>query len=390
MTAVLGGSIESRFGPRGKKWLARPNLPPGPSGERHRAKARVFTSKKDAETWLAEKALEREKGIVIDSGKLILARFVDRWLESLRHTNLAVSTRRRYADVLRLHVLPVLGHRQLRALSPLEIQELYATLQDGGLSAKTTSLIHTVLHKALKQAVNWDLIARNVTERVTPPPRPKPQVRGWDAAQTARFLAVADCHEYGALWRLALHTGMRRGELLGLKWNAVDFNKGTIRVEASRSRGEKGKFIDGKPKTVSGRRSFPLSAEMIEILRRHRTQQLEQRLAAGPAYEAFPDGGYVFAQPNGRPLHPNTVARCYKHLIAEAGVPERRLHDTRHTNATLSLESGESVKEVSERLGHANIGITLDLYVHPGEATKREAANRFDAFLKAAQEASGH
>jgi integrase len=126
------------------------------------------------------------------------------------------------------------------------------------------------------------------------------------------------------------------------------------------------------------------------FLRRHRTQQLEQRLAAGPAYEAFPDGGYVFALANGRPLHPNPVARCYKRLIAEADVPARRLHDTRHTNVTLSLESGESVKEVSERLGHANIAITLDLYAHPGDAIKRETANRFDALLKAVQQAPGH
>lgn len=394
MASVLGGRIEKRFGPRGKKWLARPTMA-GPDGTSKRGKGRIFDSEDEAKKWLAEQALLRDKGIVIDAGKLTLAQFGEQWLESLRHTGLEPSTLRSYRDNLRKHVLPSLGHRQLAKLGAMEIQQLYGALLDGSLGSrplapKTVNMVHCALHRALKDAVNWDLIARNPTERAKAPRPTKQRLKVWNGAQTVRFLAAADQDEYAALWRLALHTGMRRGELLGLKWDYVELDKGIVRVQENRKRGEKGAFYDGKMKTPSGRRSFPLSDEVITFLRRHRARQLEQRLAAGPAYEIHPDGGYVFAQPNGRPLHPNSVRERYKRLITVAGVPDKRIHDMRHAHGTLSIENGEPIKQVSERLGHSSIAITLDLYTHPTDERKREDANRFDAFLKTAGENTSH
>jgi integrase len=393
MAKVLGGTIEKRFGPRGKKWLARPTLP-GAEGTSKRGKGQVFDSEQEAKKWLAEQALLRDKGIVINAGKLTLGQYVEQWLKSLRHAGLEPSTIRSYADNLRKHVLPSLGHRPLAKLGALEIQQLYGKLLDGELTGKplapkTVNMVHCALHRALKDAVNWDLIARNPTERAKAPRPQKRKVKVWTGTQTARFLAVADADEYAALWRLALHTGMRRGELLGLKWDYVDLDKGIVKVQENRKRGERGRFYDGKMKTPSGRRSFPLSDEMVGMLKRHRAHQLEQRLAAGPAYEIASDGGYVFAQPSGLPLHPNTVRLRYKRLITAADVPDKRVHDMRHVHGTLSIENGEPVKQVSERLGHSSIAITLDLYTHPTDERKREDANRFDAFLKAARDNTG-
>ena len=331
MAKVLGGTLEKRFGPRGKKWLA-------------------------------EQALLRDKGIVIDAGKLTLAQYVEHWLASLRHAGLEPSTIRSYADNLCKHVVPILGHRPLAKLGAMEIQQLYGKLLDGSLTGKalapkTVNMVHCALHRALKDAVNWDLIARNPTERAKAPRPTKQKIKVWTGAETSRFLALADQDDYAALWRLALHTGMRRGELLGLKWDYVDLDRGIIKVQENRKRGDKGAFYDGKMKTPSSRRSFPLSDEVIGVLRRHRTQQLEQRLAAGPAYATQADGGYVFAQPDGKPLHPNTVRQQYKRLIAAAGVPDKRVHDMRHAHGTLSIENGEPITQVSERLGHSSIAI---------------------------------
>jgi integrase len=368
---------------------------PGPDGTSKRGRARAFDSEDAAKKWLAEQALLRDKGIVIDAGKLTLAQYVEQWLASLRHAGLEPSTIRSYADNLRKHVVPALGHRPLAKLGAMEIQRLYGTLLDGTLgdkvlAPKTVNMVHCALHRALKDAVNWDLIARNPTERAKAPRPQKQRVKVWTGPETARFLAAADEDAFAALWRLALHTGMRRGELLGLKWDHVDLDRGVIRVQENRKRGDQGNFYDGKMKTPSSRRAFPLSDDVVAFLRRHRTHQREQRLAAGPAFETHPDGGYVFAQPNGRPLHPNTLRERYKQLIAAAGVPDKRVHDMRHAHGTLSIENGEPIKQVSERLGHSSIAITLDLYTHPTDERKREDANRFDAFLKTARDGSGH
>lgn len=377
-------SIETRRGKTGVSYLVRVPTPNGP----HRTKTGTFKTKKDAERKERQWLTERDGGVLIDAGKLTLAGFAKQWVDSLRHTKLAVSSRRRYADALRLYILPTLGRYRLDQLTPVAIQGVYADLMDGTadrkpLSAKTANLAHNVLHRCLKAAVNSDLLNRNPTERVTPPPRPKAQIKCWTTGQTAAFLAVANNDEYQALWQLAIETGMRRGELLGLKWSSVRLDQGALTVETSRSRAEKGRFADGATKTRNSRRTFRLSAEMVEILKQHREQQRFQQRAAGLTGS---EAGYVFAQPNGRPLHPNTVTRRYKALIAEAGVPDARIHDARHASATLGLESGESIKDVSQRLGHSSTALTMDLYMHPSEERQRENADRLAAFLKAAGE----
>src|SRR3954470_20550633 len=196
MAKVLGGTLERRFGPRGKKWLARPTTT-GPDGTSKRGKARVFDSEEEAKKWVAEQALLRDKGSVIDAGKLTLAQYVEQWLESLRHAGLEPSTIRSYADNLCKHVVPSLGHRPLAKLGAMEIQQLYGKLLDGSLTSqplapKTVNMVHCALHRALKDAVNWDLIARNPTERAKAPRPTKQEVKVWTGAETSRFLAVAD------------------------------------------------------------------------------------------------------------------------------------------------------------------------------------------------------
>jgi integrase len=260
---------------------------------------------------------------------------------------------------VRNHFEPEIGHVQLVKLSPLDVQHLYTEKLASGLSPTTVVFLHNILHKALKQAVRWGLLVRNVTEAVDPPQEAKPEYMTWNEQQVVRFLGIADEDKLAAFWRLALLTGMRRGELLGLKWEDIDITRGTLSVKRTLSRSGDGTYTLGAPKTTAGRRSIALPRSAVESLRRHRIKQWEARLALKGTYI---DQDFVFADEIGEPLHPNTLRKRFLKLIAAAGVPIIRIHDLRHTSATLMLANGEHPKIVSERLGHANIGITLDRY----------------------------
>jgi len=276
--------------------------------------------------------------------------------------------------------VPIIGRVHLAKLSPLDVQRLYADRLAAGLSPTTVNLIHCVLHRALKQAVRWGLLTRNVTEAVDPPREATPEYSTWNKEQAAAFLAVADQHEWAALWRLALLTGMRRGEMLGLQWGDVDLAKRTISVQRTQSRASHGGFEFGQPKTKHGRRQIALPQSVVGSLKAHRLKQVEARLKVG---EAYTDLGMVFADVLGRPLHPNTVSYQFHSLVRKARLPRLRIHDLRHTSETLMLANNVHPKIVSERLGHANIGITLDRYSHVTAQMQQEAAAQLEALLEA-------
>jgi integrase len=188
-----------------------------------------------------------------------------------------------------------------------------------------------------------------------------------------------------ALWRLAIYTGMRRGELLALKWADLDLDAGALFVQRSLSRGQTSRLEEGEPKSQSGRRRIALSPSVVESLKRHRVRQLEHRLAVAEMYE---DRGYVFANDTGGYLHANTLYRRFHDLIIRADVPVIRFHDLRHTSATLLLAEGVHGKIVQERLGHANIAMTLDLYSHVTSDTQRQAADALEAKIASAEQRS--
>ena len=202
--------------------------------------------------------------------------------------------------------------------------------------------------------------------------------RSGPRTEAAKVLAAAHGDALEALWHLALTTGMRRGELLGLRWSDIDLNPGTLSVCRTLSRGATSRLEAGEPKTSAGRRRVALPASTVERLRRHGTKQKELWLAVGPDYV---DRDLVFATVNGTPIHPNTLSRAYAKLIERAEVPRIRFHDLRHTSATLLLASGEHPKVVQERLGHASISETLDRYSHVSADMQQRAAARFDAMF---------
>jgi integrase len=380
----MQGSIQKRIGKRGVTWTVVADMPPDPVTGRRRQKRISAPTKKEIEQLVAQHIQSVNTGTYVDASKLTLGDYLTQWLGALE--GVGPATRRRYADLVRLHVVPVLGSRLLVKVTPLDVQALYSDRKAAGLSPTTTNLLHNMLHRALKQAVDWDMLLRNPTERVTAPRPAAPEPATWDAGQVARFLAAADATDDGALWRVAICTGMRRSELLGLQWADVDLERGVLNVRHARKRGEGNRWETGAPKTRKGRRQIALPPSAVEALRQHRRRQVEYRLQLGTAYH---DQGYVFAGDEGQPMHPNVIAKRFARLVAVTSLPAIKLHGLRHTNATVSLAAGEHPKIVQERLGHSTISMTLDRYSHVTESMQREAAARLDALLSAAQIAEG-
>jgi integrase len=236
-----------------------------------------------------------------------------------------------------------------------------------------------MIHRVLKQAYRWGMVSRNVAELVDAPKRTFPEVSTWSPEQVRRFFAVSDQDEYAALWRLALLCGMRRGELLELMWEDIDLERGMLAVRRTLSRGRGGDWVLGQPKTQSGRRAIALPESCVAALRKHRSAQNSQRLRLG---ELWLNGGFVFTGHSGQVLHVNVLVTRFKRLIKQAGLPDLRFHDLRHTSATLLLGQGVHPKIVQERLGHADIAMTLNRYSHVTPDMQRQAADTPDAAFR--------
>jgi integrase len=279
--------------------------------------------------------------VVYDSGSLTVGEYLGKWLGSLRGT---VRERiwKRSEEMVRLHLVPVLGKTRLDRLSALQLQALYGSKLDSGLSARTVRMIHTTLHKAMKQAVRWSLTPKNVAEAVDPPREQGTEISPLDEGQVKRLLKAAEGDKLRALYVLAVTTGMRSGEILGLRWEDVDLQAGTLQVRRTVFNGR----IEA-PKTSKGRRSIGLAQTSIAALGDH------------PRV-----GEWVFCTRAGTPMSVHNLHnRSWKPLLGRAGLPlSTRMHDLRHTCATLLLREGVPVKVVSEMQGHGDAAITLAVY----------------------------
>jgi integrase len=364
---------------RGDSWTALVDLPPDPATGKRRRKRVTARTKRDVELQVADLISKTENGGFTDAGKLTVREFFDRWLDATAPT-LRPSTARRYRDVARLHIVGVIGNLKLAKLTAGDVQRLYADRLAAGLSPTSVNHVHAVLHRALDKALRWGLLLRNVTDAVDPPRRSETEMKVWNTRQVATFLKATAGDDLEALWRTALLTGLRRGELLGLRWADVDLDAGALSVVRTLSRGATSRLEIGEPKTKRGKRRVALPASVVAALRAHRDRQAFAKATAGPAYH---DRDLVFAGETGGPIHPNTLARRFGLLIDRARVPAIRFHDLRHTAATLLLAEGVHPKIVQERMGHADIAETMR-YSHVVGDMQRNAADRLDAALDAA------
>jgi len=339
-------------------------------------------TKKEAERKRTEVLRALDTGGYVEPEKTTFGEYLVRWLSDyLAPSGRAEWTRRTYTSIIRKHVIPALGCVSLQRLTPAMLQHYYAAKRENGslgnswlqkgasLSATTLAHHHAVIHEALEHAVKEGLVARNVSDAADPPRIKRGEMKTWSTEEAQRFLiATRESRSY-ALFLAAITTGMREAELLGLRWQDIDLVTGSATIQQTLHRAG-ATPVFGRPKTERSRRQVALLPEFVSALRSHRIGQLAERLAAGSAYR---DYGLVFTVPGGAPISPsNLLKREFLPLIEAAKVPKIRFHDLRHTHATMLLADGANPKVVSERLGHASIGITLDTYSHVLPEMQRE------------------
>jgi integrase len=316
-------------------------------------------NREDVAEKLVDALSNRNQGLVFDAGSQTVGEYMEQWLQTSARESARESTYESYRNQVRRYVVPAIGRVKLKRLSAMQIQGMYRAMLDRGLSPRTVQYAHAVLHRALRQAVRWGLVPRNVSEDVDRPRIRPEEIRPLNRHQARHLLNTAgeSGDRFEALYVLALHTGMRPGELLGLKWEDVNFDEGGLQL----NRALAGKNLTA-PKTKRSRRRIDLSTASIAALKAHRKRQLEERMQKAGLWR---DHGLVFPSTVGTPLFHRNVVRAFKDLLKRAGLPQStRLYDLRHTCATLLLGSNVHPKYVQELLGHASIALTLDTYSH--------------------------
>lgn len=355
-------------------WEARISQPGG------KRKSFYGKTRREAQDKLRAALRDVDAGVDLAAGRQTVAQFLDRWLAASVAPSVKARTHEGYASIVKVRVAPWIGRVALAKLSALDLQGLYVDLAAAGLSNRSIHHTHRCLHRALGQAVRWNLIARNPCDGVTPPRPERPELRVLSQAEATAFLDATRAHPMHALYVLAVTTGMRQGELLGLRWEDLDLDAGRLAVRRSLQRRGKAGYSFSEPKTSRSRRTVLLGRRAVAALRDHRRRQLEARLAAGAGWE---DQGLVFANATSGPLDPSWQTATFKAALAKAGLPAVRFHDLRHTAATLLLSRGVHPKVVSEMLGHATITLTLDTYSHLVPVLHAQAAEAMDAALGA-------
>ncbi|MDY6827584.1 MAG: site-specific integrase [Bacillota bacterium] len=336
-----------------KKYLVRVYLGEV-DGKRKYLNKTIHGNKDNARQYVNKIIYERDIGTYTAPSKELLSSYLDTWAETALKARVRERTYLDYMDRLRLYVKPEIGHLRLHKITPENIQALYNKMLEKGLSSRSVRYTHTILKNALDQAVKWGKLYRNPCALVDLPRQKKEEMKTLTPAQAVKFIEAAAESPWKALFTLLLASGMRPSEALALKWSDIDFEKKRVTVNRSLTRPRGGGWRLQELKTSGSRRTVPLPATVINDLREHKNNQKIVKL-----------DGFVFSAKGGEPAHEGNISRRhFKPLLREAGLPDIRLYDLRHTCATLLLAAGENPKVVSERLGHAGITLTLDTYSH--------------------------
>lgn len=340
-----------------KYWIAEITSPDG-SRKRKRSKERQIVS-----DWLFEQRKTISEYRQLPDDKISFNQFADRFLEDIAQHTMKEKTFVSYEGYLRLHIRPEIGHLRLSAITPQHIQHLYSRKLKDGLSKKTVHHIHTYLRRVLNQAVKWELIYRNPCDSVTPPRVDKKPPNVWKVEEAQTFLNAVRGHRFYGIYLIALTTGARRGEILGLEWQNINWPKGTITIDKTVNE-IKGRAVITDPKTKASRRTIALPSVVLDLLRQDPAEK-----------------GLIFPSTTGGPLSPRNLLRHYYSVLDTLSIPHIRFHDLRHTAATILLQKDVHPKKVQELLGHSSITLTLDTYSHIIPGIDDQTAKEMDAIF---------
>lgn len=359
-----------------------------PGYPRHQIKKGGYSTKASALEDMHRIQLEKRDGTFIEPSRITTGEFLKSWIVAMTSQGaIRPTTAKAYDVAVRVHIVPRLGRVPLQDLTRKLIREMYASLRarglaraHGGLSVKSVHNVHLAFHRALEDAVDDGLLRSNPTTRAHRVSPPRREIRSWSPSELHRFLAAVCDDPNFALWRLAAFSGMRRGELLGLRWRDVDLDAAVLSVQRQLLRN--GPAVGfSEPKTRAGRRSISLDFATVEALRSHREGQDGVKLAMGSRYRGEFD--LVFGAVDGRPRDPDAVTHQFIRRAVREGLPRIRFHDLRHTHASIALHAAVHPKVVQERLGHASVKLTLDTYAHVLPPMHQVAAAQIAAIVDA-------
>lgn len=372
-----GGTIRKRSEGR---WEARFTVGYDPLTGKQVQRSVYAPTQAEARKKLSQAVADIDEGTYTEPSRLTLGQWLDMWFKDYT-ADLKPQTLKSYETHIRVNIKPYIGNIKLSALTAHDIQALYNQLSRGTpekkpLSPKTIKNLHGVLHKALQQAVELFLIRVNTSDPCKLPRVQKADIAPLNEYAIKAFLEAIQGHPYEALFIVDVFTGMRQSEIIGLTWDCIDFDKGTIRIYRQLQK-VKGEYIFTTLKNDKARRITP-APYVMQTLKRLQTMQYAQRLKAGSAWQS---GGFVFTDALGGHLKHVTVYKNFKRIAESIGIPAARFHDLRHTFAVASLQMGDDVKTVQENLGHHTAAFTLDVYGHVSERMKEESARRMEAFI---------
>jgi integrase len=358
--------------------VARPRLPGARSGNAQRTyhNRTIYGSLRHAQAYLTRRLHERDLSRGVEGLQVTVDEFLDHWLKTAVRPKARAKTYSDYAAMLRRYIRPAIGARTLASLSPLEIQAAYQVMIDRKLSARTVRYAHAVLRAAIRQAIRWQLLLNDPTQGVELPREQCREMSVLTTEQARSFLRTASHSPQACLFAVALTTGMRPSEYLALCWRDIDWGRGTISVVRTLHRNE-GQWTFADTKRARSRRVVKLQLWVLDLLRKLKGRADEAGAACASVFADL-----IFTTTRGEPIAEEyLVKKHFKPILREAGLPNIRLYDLRHTSATLALTVGVAPKVVSEQLGHASAAFTLDTYSHVLPHMQEEAASKMEAAL---------
>ena len=354
-------------------------------GRRRRKYETIRGKKSDAQRRLRELIATNEKGLPLNSGKVTVAEFLETWYRDYVVPNTRPRTQMSYGTIIRVHLTPRLGHIRLEKLQPQDVQTMEAALIVSGKSPRTVIHIHRVLAEALKYALRWGVVWRNVTEAVDPPRAEHRDIQVPEVEAVLEALEAAKQTPHGTAIHVLAYTACRRGEALGLRWQDCDLEKGSASIVQT-VQWIKGQGPIMQPtKSASSRRTIALGPVTVAALEAHRTSQAPHRLRLGIIYH---NHGLVFPGPLGEPLDPSALTHAWERIARKCSISGVRLHDLRHFHATCLLQLNINPKIVQERLGHATYAMTMDIYSHVVPGLQEQASLAFEESMELARKAA--